>query len=149
MFNHKKAKSVSAKPVTPPTPTSNASPAETVSTEPLPVPNPQKQSQHEPDVLIAGEDPNDFKQQFNVTTAPPVEKREPPPPPPAPKSSVKTIREFIILIRSSKGTLHPVQDKRGGLGATAVWESYEKAEEDMRYIPDCSKFQTYILEVKK
>lgn len=55
--------------------------------------------------------------------------------------------EFIILIRSARGTLHPVLDKNKGPGACATFETIELALLKKDSIPDCTRFPSVIVPV--
>lgn len=57
--------------------------------------------------------------------------------------------EFVIFIRSSRGTLHPVLDKSKGPGACATFDSLELAALKAKEIPECSRFPAVFVEVPR
>lgn len=55
--------------------------------------------------------------------------------------------EFIILVRSARGTLHPILDKNKGPGACATFETIDLALLKRDSIPDCTRFPSVIVPV--
>ncbi len=55
--------------------------------------------------------------------------------------------EFIILIRSPKGTLHALLNPRAGEGALATFEDIEQAIAAQQSNPACLKNLSYIIPV--